>query len=507
MKNVKLLAITALFALTNAILIANDGVKDPYQAMSYTVAFDQKQLHKKYRPLLEKLGCAHNIFPHDYANKYVYRSGNPSTLVGTTELAAYQHDCLHQLDSARKAALAEPGVYALLEMILTNAGAQIAAHVTGKDSAGGSYFMASAITESLKLLPRTFKSIYDLISWPDNYLQKLETRFAINQCYIPHVLWPRIINKFIAARNNAFERDKHIQFLEFVLGFTIYEPQPAISFAHNMTADDIMYELDQRIDAFFNNYQVTSHAHDREYIKLNVAKFIDCLVDPRAPVPRYIYLHGSGGIGKTHFVHALSSWIEELVQNSVHFESPIVNTVDELEGSMERAPGVFLRVLRNQLMHKKRGSVVIFDEATWFNETAMISAAKRVFNNDQSHVSTKYFGEEEPGKTISLPMPPMLIFVASNTAIEDPALKTRFDVVHYPSPTKEALVHEATRVALTSARLRRKEIDLAPEAIPVWIDGLDATDLNFRYVKANVEAYLCMQVRKGQKPPAHSSQS
>ncbi len=486
--------------LTSTILIANDAVKDPYQSMSYTVAFNQKALHKKYQSLMEQLGCAHNVFSGEYPSRHTYGNDNTAAPVDPTTLAAYQCDCIQQLNAARQAALAEPGVYALLEMILTNAGAQIAARVTGKDSAGGSYFMASAITESLKLLPRTFKSIYDLMSWPDNYLQALETRFALNQCYIPHVLWPRISNKFIAARNNAFERDKHLQFLEFVLGFTIYEPRPAINFAHNMNADDIMYELDHRIDAFFNNYQVNNHAHDREYIKLNVAKFIDCLVDPCAPVPRYIYLYGSGGIGKTHFVHALSSWIEELVQNSVHFESPIVNSVDELEGSMERAPGVFLRILRNQLMHKKRGSIVIFDEATWFNEAAMISAAKRVFNNDQSRVSTKYFGEEEPGKTISLPMPPMLIFVASNTAIEDPALKTRFDVVHYPSPTKEALVHEATNVALTSARLRRKEIDLAPQAIPAWIDELNPSDLNFRYVKANVEAYLCMQVRKAYKP-------
>jgi hypothetical protein len=275
------------------------------------------------------------------------------------------------------------------------------------------------------------------------------------------------------------------------LGFTIYKPKPALHFKNNMSMRDVKTELHKRIDQFFAQYKDQA---DIKYIKINVSKFVDLLCAHQTSkvvtqAPRYLYLYGSGGIGKTHFVQTLSEWIDELMPHSVRFEDLVINSPDDLEGSSQY-PGAFLKILRNQLLQNRRGSIVIIDEATWLNSGSMISPAKRIFNGDRSKLTTSYFGSNMDGTGVSLALPPMLIFVAANEEITDPALKSRFDTVHYPMPMQEALVEYAYKTAEKSKILQELNYQINKQAIQDWVQKLDAKYKNYRYVAGNVESFL-----------------
>lgn len=145
-------------------------------------------------------------------------------------------------------------------------------------------------------------------------------------------------------------------------------------------------------------------------------------------------------------------------------------------------------MLRNQLIEGKTGSVVIFDEATWLNSPEMISPAKRTFNGDRTQLQTSYFGTTIEGTGVSLEAPPMLIFVASNDPITDPALKSRFDTISYPKPSTETLISYAFEIASNSVLLREQGIVIEQSRIKEWVSKNG--EHNFRSIAANIEAYL-----------------
>lgn len=489
-----------IIGLTVPLLAMQDPMqRDPYQNIRYQKAFDQKDLYRQYKSLMEKLGCAKNVFPNagnkeivldieNEPNGYQQLPSNSDSLT-KQELISYQKACLQCLQNARRLALAEPGIYAVTEMLLSSAGAAITLKFLGNESMGGSFAAFAAIFDCLRLLRGTIQSGHRLISNPDNPLAMLEESFAKNKCFIPRSLWQKIITSFVAARQNEFSREAHTNFLNFALGFTIYKPKPAIKCKGNRSIDEIKEELERRINQFFADYKKDS-AFDDSHLKINLAKFIDSLGNRNASTqaPRYIYLHGTGGIGKTHFVQTLSQWIDELLPSTIHFEELVINSAAELEGSAEQ-PGAFLRLLRNQLLKNRRGSVVMIDEATWLNDQGMISSAKRIFNGDRSHLSTAYFGTGIDGTGTKLDMPPMLIFVASNEKIQDPALASRFDTIFYPTPTKQALVAHAFEIMRKSKQFSRS-LSIDEELIDNWIDTLEEKDRNFRYIGGNVEAFF-----------------
>ncbi|MCX5922689.1 MAG: ATP-binding protein [Candidatus Dependentiae bacterium] len=512
-----------LLASQSAVAMQVPAPKDPYQNIRYGSAFDQKELYTKHKQLMDTLGCSKNVFPEaqgiarsasykidaeeessDIGHISIDITSNERMPLATTDkqettkkdLEKYEADCLKGLNWERRMTLARPAIYALAEMGLAGTGAALSMKALGSESLGGSFAVFAAISDTLRLLRGTIQSAHHLISWPDNQLKELEEHFAKNKCYIPRVLWPKIINAFVSARQNEFSRETHTNFIEFALGFTTYKPKQPVHFKNHMGIDGIKQELNQRVDTFFNNYETKECTEALMQVKINIAKFIDSLLDDHAPtsvvqLPRYLYLHGAGGIGKTHFVQTLSAWIEELIPGSVRFEDLVVTGADELEGSPEKS-GAFLRVLRNQLIENKRGSIVIVDEATWLNDKGMISPAKRIFNGDRSKLSTAYFGKGMDGTGVNLEMPPMLIFVASNETLNDKPLASRFDVIQYPKPTPQALVAYAGECVSKSAIL--KQANITPQesasAIGAWIKSLKESDLNFRYIAANIEVTL-----------------
>ena len=296
----------------------------------------------------------------------------------------------------------------------------------------------------------------------------------------------------MVARQNQFEQRKSMDFITFALGITIYKPKPEIGLDQS-AAEHITQDLWARIDLFFNDYDNSSNNGDpkyRWYLKVNIHKFVQALLNRNGQAPRYLCLYGPQGIGKTHFVNELCKWMEELISDGIRLEELVITSAGELEGSEQR-PGAILRVLRNQLMANKRGSVVFMDEATWLNRDDMISPSKRIFNGDQAKLSTSYFGGGVDGTGLTLELPPMLIFVAMNEEIKDPALKSRFDYIHYPSPKQEALTTYALALAKKSAILHADSNMFDRSKIDAWIQSLDISDRNFRYVSGNIEALLC----------------
>ncbi len=496
---IRCMLLMSLLVLQNVTILSS--ADDAFRKIQYSQAFDQTAIYKKYRTLLEKIGCADNVFQSDAdadsITRFIADVADPvknngvkfDPVADAKELAAFQKECMSQLNYTRRMTLASPTFGAVNNLALTGLITAAALYLI-KDTVSNGFTQTNALYTTVSGIVAGLTSTYNLLFWPDDSLEDLEDRFAKNKCFIPRALWKKIEKQFMTARQDSFNRDVHTHFIEFSLGFTVYKPKPAIYFKDNMSVSDIKHELNQRIDNFFADYK---DAVGIDYIKINVSKFIDTLVVSddlvKVQAPRYLYLYGSGGIGKTHFVQTLSDWIGELIPGSVRFEDVIINSSDDLEGSEQR-PGAFLKVLRNQLMQNKRGSVIIMDEATWLNNGGMVSPAKRIFNGDRSKLVTSYFGSNMDGSGVSLQIPPMLIFVASNEGLADLALASRFDMILYPSPSEEVLIANAIKIAEQSKVLQEANCPIDRAFIAQIIQSLDPKIRNFRLVAGNVEALL-----------------
>lgn len=446
---------------------------DPVARISYRKAFDQKEIHRRFVPLMRNLTCAPNVFQEeDQGVKQVSSSSfelhhpnddsrssyetiidiNESSFEDLDEWREYENACLTKLRKERRWAITEEGRNSLttiaLIILLTASGTEF----LGLDSVGGSFLVSAAFFNSVVLLRDIVFSSYNLIFTPSHPLDELEKRFARSQCFIPRELWTPLIDNFMTARQNPVDQEKSINFIEFTLGLTTYRPiVPIILRDDRETAIEAIHgNLSNKIDTFFQEYSEIIH---EEYItlKANIFKFVLSLLD-RSKLSRYIYLHGEGGIGKTFFIRQLCNWIKEYITDSVHFENFVITTPEELEGNANK-PGVFLRLLRNQCLARKKGSVLLMDEANWLNKEVMISPAKRVFNGELAQLSTSYFGPGIDGAGVQLEIPPMLVILSANESIQDEALRSRFDLMKFPLPTQRALAkygekllsHEALR--------------------------------------------------------------
>lgn len=532
------------FCLTNNIFGLDADSNDPLIRINYKEAFDQKDIHKKFAELMRALGCAGNVFnkdvnsaasilpdydPHrpsriaSYLNKAVkyamnawsiakskvYR--NLSNLIKNTDIEsdncqleqqeptrgmreAYLDACFSKLQVARRQAIARP-IFENGSFILLFIGAAKAIkHYMPEDSMGGSMGVSMVFLETAHLMKEPIRSVCQLVSPPKNDLEELEEHFALNQCLIPKALWPKIIDQFGMARTNKYNQQACIDYLKFALDLTVYAPKPPI--AVEIDADNIKQELDHRINEFFINYQITS-SPDCDYgdsintIKIHVNRFVDALLSdsPVINPPKYLYLQGLPGIGKTYFLGKLRDWISELIPNSVHYEDiKDVDTSAKLEGSAE-TPGAMLSCLRHQLASGKRGSMIIMDDTPCLHNPDMNDVCKRVFNGNQSKISTAYFGNGSEGQGTVIDIPPMLTCVADNRTIEHEPLRTRFAIIHFPMPKKEKLLEYALAKAQQCEMVKKHpiDVDVLRRVIAQWID--DNKIDNFRRAD-DVETFL-----------------
>lgn len=335
------------------------------------------------------------------------------------------------------------------------------------------------------------RACLDLHDTPSHPVDELEKLFAANRCFIPNALWPIIMEKFMLARKNPFAQRQATDFLTFALGINLYKPLPALHYTQSI--EEIISTLERKIDTFFVQYQDITKEKIQS-IKMGVAKFIRCLLESSTNYPQYQYLVGPGGIGKTHFVKALSEWIEEIVPGTVHFEDVVINSVADLDGNTQR-PGALLKVLRNQLQTGKRGSIVFMDEATWLNK--MPNKCKRTFKGNLTAISTAYFGNSIDGNGIIIPIKPMLIFVASNEEITDTNLASRFAITHFSQPSLEARIDYGYAIfaksPLYQTAKKANKVAECKEKLREKITT-DESIKSFRDVQRTTEVYLAAHI-------------
>ena len=471
--------------------------EDPFVNLNYNQIFNQEDIYQKHNVLLEKLGCDKNAFSEKKSNKNSEKVSLKDNYNLEKKIQEFEVECYSRLNNARRNVLLAPFYKEIIDISKMGITSCVIAHFLGKDNFGGSDNIAMLIANSIYSLYSLAFKIKDLISWPDNPYDYLEDYFAKNKCYIPRALWPKILRSFYMLHRDEFSRENHKHFLEFVLPFTIYKHKPEIIFKEGMAIEEVKNELNNRIDKFFQNYK-NIDTKSLVYIKLNLSKFIDSLVDNHGQAvilqSRYIFLHGTFGIGKTHFVQTLSEWIEELIPNSVLFENMIINSSEELEGNSEKA-GAFLKVFREQLLEKKYGSVIIIDEASWLNNPEMSSCSKRIFNGDRTRLATNYFGTEIDGSAVTLDIPPMLIFVTSNENIKEPALESRFDTIVFPEPNEKSLIEYTHKLISESEILSKLKNNINLEEIDNWVKNLEEKNRNYRYLQSNIEAFILTKIK------------
>lgn len=157
-KKISKLLLCALFVARTAFAAQGDSGEpnDPLVGMNYRQAFDQKKVHAKHKQLLEQLGCAANVFDLDtnavtVAVKPNADDAKESDLFVDSKLvvieakvpqellAAYEKECLAQLQKEKRWTLLKPArksAYILVLMIIATV---VATKMLGSDSMGGSF--------------------------------------------------------------------------------------------------------------------------------------------------------------------------------------------------------------------------------------------------------------------------------------------------------------------------------------------------------------------------------
>lgn len=472
--------------------------------LNFKKAFNLDEKFEEHAELLRRLDCGANIFGDGFrAPKTTIwqrvKNLNPfckrkiKNISQEDALKRFQEDCLSKLTVERRRANLQPVRRSLTYLGVTLMMHSIMSKVFGSgDMASGfaNMRLAYSISGGIKDL---VESGYELLFPKDDPLDELAKEFIESMPYIPRKFWPSIVNKFIIAKGNQFEYTNATNFIKFALGLKIYKDSPKVEISN---IDEVIKELNLRIDNFFKSYN-NVNLYELSKIKMSIAKFINNLFDSKVEMPRYQYLVGPGGIGKTHFIKELSSWINELIPNAVNFSDVVINSAEELEGSANK-PGLFLNALRDQLASNKRGSIVFIDE---FKCNSLVEPAKRTFNGNMSQVSTAYFGNEIGAKGIKLEIPPMLIFVASNDRISDKALESRFNIINFCTPNKASLSKYAENIARNSKIVNATEDDIQKLKQKVQAGNYS----NFREIEELVEPFI-HDLQNNPKPPTKTNQ-
>lgn len=470
--------------LSSFTLTAND----PYEQLNYKLAFDLSKVQAKHKGLMHALGCDQNVFDETAEGS----AENDLDLEKAWQ--AYEEDCLKHLAETRRAVIFRPVRMSMIGIGFQAVALGLVAPFIGAESMGGSFGLLSAGYTGAQFLTTMAEAVYNFYYAPAHTLDALEIKFVKNQCFIPKKIWSIIEAKFMEARSNQFQQRQALSYLEFALDFTTESPSVL---EETLTLEEAQKELLHRINLFFEDYDLEDDT-PIQLIKKNILNFIARLYGENENT-RYLYLIGSGGIGKTYFATQLTAWLNELCPDAVYMEKDlVVNSEMELD-DLPGQPGIFLRILRNQCLSERKGSLLFFDEADWMAHGG--ATAKRIFNEKQNTIETSYFGKNEDGTNLQLKAPHMLVMLASNKEIDDPALKSRFDVIDFPTPRKEAFEKVACQIVESSSWVKGHKKEMLTKRghlkndLIVQIREAIAGDQNFREVEASI-GLLLQQLRE-----------
>jgi hypothetical protein len=487
------------------------GSSDLQNLDYYNVNSGLKKIQKKYKSLMEEQGCARNLcldeneppptqairFPRlAYIQDKIRSRLNPLRIASASLsklwtldeqidlLTMYQNECLAHLQHMRNMVLLRPAFEAAMMTVLLG-GTTALNNYFDPDSYGSSLSFYAALATCAYHANSAIRAGYAYYTPPPHPVDELEKRYVRNQCFIPNQLWPIIIEKLMVTRQNPNEQREALNFLSFTLGLTLYKPdRPLI--AGETSTDERIDTILKRVKTFFEDYEPFKIPLDKYKIRANINFFLQNTFGKGQHQLRPLFMHGSGGIGKTHFAVKLVEWIEEMFPQSISYEFINITSPEELEGSASR-PGAFVRVLRNKCSQRTKASVVVMDEATWLNKPPFVEGpAKRVFNGDLSTLQTTYFGTSGDGREIQLPMPPMFIIGAANVPIEDENLRSRFDQVEFPMPKEGALRRYAREFFQKQDQENIMDIPTATDKLYKAIQGIGS----FRAIQSFIPAYM-----------------
>lgn len=472
---------------------------NPLRQTDYKRAFSQAGLYRQFDSLMTQQECAHNVITDDEDAApsctccstlfsvfstcgHIFETKKP-----LTQADKFDQACLDRLEAARRTAIlkgADEGVMSVITSItLTYALLRLSPSKTAASIA-----VYDICKKALKQVKGIVFSIAAL-KQPHTHLDDLEREYAINKRFIPHELWEKIEKNFEYARKGDDNQHLYISFIEFALNFKTLKPQKSATFNSNA----VIGELFSRMDHFLNAYDITPA--QLALLKTNIRNFVENMAGTKKHPLRYLFLVGPGGIGKSKFVEQLHSWFEELMPLMINFNKYSVKNAEELEGN-DKNKGILLETLGEQLHHQKHGSIVLLDDANWFTEKgSMASAAKRVFNADLSEMNTAYFSQSGTAE-FSLPMTPMLIFFTSNDPISDKHLGSRFDIIHFPCNTTEALKQHALALCEADEEYQRADPRTQAAIQELLLSEIDEEDTHtktFRDVNLRVEP-LCFEM-------------
>lgn len=471
--------IILLFVLFNSPLCAFDPLTD----IDYKEVLNIKSIQDKHKGMFVALGCAKNLFDENELQN-VEECKDPEA-----EFALYQKEIEDHYHGCIRRHFLKPLRQSVISFAIAGVSSAAILPFTNPDSAGFGMTLAAVAVSVGALLNSLMDTMYKSYIFQLKQLEELELEFLKQRCFIPHRMWAEIEMNIKFARDNSYNRRQYFNAIKFGLGMTCYKNKK-INY-EKVNLDSIMRELTERIDDFFQDYDDVTDAKVNTIIS-NVNCFLRqlCYGEKSA---RYLYLVGPGGTGKTHFAKALSHWINELLPDSIYFSDQKIDQIYEIEGHSD-TPGLFLKVLFGQIKSKKQASIVFLDEADWIAEGG--SEVKRVFNGEHTVIRTNFFGQDTIGEPATFDVPPMLIIATSNKPIKDDALRTRFDCVEFPCPSKEGLDRVAQKIVDANHMMRRQKKmfrtkkghlkeDYKREVQKV-VDKVD----NFRMLQADMNALL-----------------
>ncbi len=283
-------------------------------------------------------------------------------------------------------------------------------------------------------------------------LLSYEIIYAVEKRRIPPILWSSIEKKFTEARNNPFDRSKIFEY--FTTVFNLPQGKKPLLKLDGMTPKEfdrqllskngIAYrkikQLYSNIEGFFENYE---EGKDRDHaiavFKTAIRKQVRHSLDPN-PVDKndrygkFVFIQGSGGLGKTEFVNKLAEWLyleeDESADKMEDFISLtlISEGADKLLGTTE-IPGSLLTGLTKQTSGGRKAPInrfMLVDEAEAINNPNLKASFKALFEPANGIFSSPYLGG------VKVPIVENLIFFISNDDVVDPAFEQRVSFVTFP---------------------------------------------------------------------------
>lgn len=409
--------------------VQSSGSSDPFARTDYTKAFNPKVLDE-FRDVIEYDGSIINT-PRDFlAEIPAVVEGYaiiPVPLDATTYAARKRlmnNALIENLTKCKRDAALRPVYENGLSFALQAVCIGFSMWALGTDSMGGS-FGGFAIATSLgfsmrQAIPAAWSYIYP---GNDPYA-RFEQQFAKKMSYIPHQLWPQIIDTFGAARLGRFSYVRATSFFDIAFNLPVMHRFPYVPPLKTAEIVSKADAINRYTDEFFANYENSQTA--RTQLRATTREYLTKLASAEDGFV-CVHLEGPGGVGKTHYIKALAEKIAEVLNTDVPVEEINIRGTEasELEGD-QNTPGKVLAALSRVAKKDKPYGILVFDEAAWLNGP-LKETAKKMFEPDLGSFTSQYLA----GMDFSLKG--FLIAFMSNDPISDPALRSRMTNVKFPS--------------------------------------------------------------------------